>query len=95
MEKVVNYTAGKQDPVVFFKVGTTWAFEEWFIGHSKDISSIAGFDSQVDDLMLTFKIEEYVFVDNESGRVWNLLGEAETGSLAGTRLTRVVHADHF
>ena len=95
MEKVVNYTAGKQDPVVFFKVGTTWAFEEWFIGHSKDISSIAGFDSQVDDQMLTFKIEEYVFVDNESGRVWNLLGGAETSSLAGTRLTRIVHADHF
>ena len=92
---MVNYTAGEQDPVVFFKAGTTWALEERFIGDSKDIGSITGFYSQVDEQMLTFKIEEYVFVDNEAGRVWNLLGEAETSSLAGTRLTRIVHADHF
>ena len=66
-----------------------------FIADSKDIGSTAALDSQVDDQMLAFKIGEDVFVDNETGSVWNLLGEAETGSLAGTQLTRIVHADHF
>ena len=61
---MVNYTAGEQNPVAFFKAGTTWDLEERFIGDSKDIGSITGFDSQVDEQMLTFKIEEYVFVDN-------------------------------
>jgi hypothetical protein len=95
MEKVVNYTVGEQDLVAFFEAGTTSALDGRFIADSKDIDSTAALDSQVDDQMLDFKIEEDVFVDNETGSVWNLLGEAETGSLAGTQLTRIVHADHF
>ena len=94
MEKVVNYTVGEQDLVVVFKAATTSALDGRFIADSKDIGSRAVFNSQVDDQILTFKIEEDVFVDNETGSVRNLLGEGETGSLAGTQLTRIVHADH-
>ena len=95
MGKVVNYTVGEQDLVVFFKAGTTSALDVRFIPDSKDIGSTAVFDSPVGDQLLTSKIGENVFVDNETGRVWKLLGEAGTGSLAGIQLTRIVHADHF
>ena len=50
--------------------------DERFIADSKDIGSIGVFDSQVDDQMLTFRIGDHVFVDNEAGTVWTLLGEA-------------------
>ena len=45
MEKVVNYTAGEQNLVAFFKAGTAWALDERFIAGSKDIGSIAVFGS--------------------------------------------------
>lgn len=94
-EKVVNYTVGEQDLVVFFKPGTQSALDGRLIAESKDVGSTGIFATQVDDQMLTFKIEDDRFVDHETGSIWNLLGEAVEGPLSGTRLTPIVHANHF
>ena len=35
------------------------------------------------------------FVDAETGSVWNILGRAVKGPMAGEQLTPIVHANHF
>jgi hypothetical protein len=94
-ERVVNYTAGQQDLVVFFKPGTQSALDRTLIAESRDVGSTAIFDPLVDGQNLTFQIAEDRFVDTETGTVWNLLGEGVEGPLAGKRLEPIVHANHF
>jgi len=94
-ERVVNYTVGDQDLVVFFKPGTQSALDDQLIDQSREIGATAIFDSRAGDRTLTFKIEGDQFVDNETGSVWNLLGAAVAGPLSGTTLAPIVHADHF
>ena len=53
------------------------------------------YDRSVDGRPLTFRIDGGRFVDNETGSQWNILGEATQGSPKGTKLTPIVHANHF
>ena len=94
-ERVVNYTVNEKDLVVFFKFGTVSALDQGSIKSSRDIGATGLFESQVDGRDLTFRAEGDRFVDNETGSVWNILGQAVEGPLTGTRLTPIVHANHF
>ncbi len=94
-ERVVNYKVGDQDVVVFFKAGTTSALDRRSIRDSQDIGATGVFDPRVDDRKLTFRAEGDTIVDNETGSVWNIFGEATEGPLNGESLTRLVHGDHF
>ena len=53
------------------------------------------FDPNLDGQKLTFRAGGDNIMDNETGSVWNILGQAIEGPLAGKELTRIVHADHF
>jgi hypothetical protein len=44
---------------------------------------------------LTFRAVEGAFEDENTGSLWNLLGEAIEGPLAGQKLDRIVSAEHF
>ena len=94
-ERVVNYKVGDRDVVVFFKSGTASALDRRSIRDSRDIGAAGVFDPRVDDRKLTFRAEGDTIVDNETGSVWNILGEATEGPLNGKSLTRFVHGDHF
>ena len=45
--------------------------------------------------MLRFAVQGASFVDDATGSVWNIAGEAVSGELAGTRLGRLNHLDTF
>ena len=94
-ERVVNYKANGQDLVVFFVSGTASALDQSSIQDSRDVGSTGVFDPVLDGEKLTFKAEGDTIIDNETGSVWNILGEAVEGPLTGERLTPLVHADHF
>ena len=94
-EKVVNYTIGGQDLVVFFKLGTLSALDQSSIAESRDVGSTAIFDANLNGQKLTFKSEGDRFFDSETSSVWNLLGEAVAGPMTGSILTPIVHANHF
>ena len=94
-ETVVNYTVNGTDVVVFFKSGTTSALDKSSIRGSRDVGATGLFDAEVDGRMLTFRADNDRFVDNETGSVWNILGQAVEGPLTGKRLTSIVHANHF
>ena len=94
-ERAVNYSANGHDLVVFFVQGTLSALDRSSIQDSREVGSTGVFDPNLDGQKLIFRPEGDAIVDNETGSVWNILGEAVEGPLSGKRLTRVVHANHF
>jgi len=94
-EKVISYNVGGQDLVVFFKPGTASALDRSLIVDSRDVGATGVFDPVLDDRKLTFRPEGASIVDNETGSVWNILGQAVDGPLTGQALTPIIHADHF
>jgi len=94
-ERVVHYTVGGQDLVVFFKPGTRSALDDLLIGNSDEVGATGVFDVNLEGQTLTFRTNGDNFVDDETGSVWNILGQATEGQLAGEKLTPIVHANHF
>jgi hypothetical protein len=94
-DKTINYQYGDRDLVVFFKPGTVSALDQSSIKDSRDVGATGVFVPQVNDRDLTFRAEGNTFVDNETGSVWNILGQSVSGPLSGGRLTPVVHGSHF
>ena len=92
---MVNYTVNGKDLVVFFKPGTISALDKDVIKRSRDVGSTGLFEVQVDGRELTFRADSDSFLDNETGSVWNILGQAVEGPLTGTRLAPVVHTNVF
>ena len=78
-ERVVNYEANGQDLVVFFVPGTASALDQSSIQDSRDVGSTGVFDPVLDGEKLTFRPDGDAIVDNETGSVWNILGEAIEG----------------
>jgi hypothetical protein len=81
-EKVINYQHGDQDLVVFFKPGTASALDQSSIKDSRDVGATGVFIPQVMGRDLTFRPEGNSFIDNETGSVWNILGQAISGPLS-------------
>lgn len=94
-EGVVNYRVGDKDLVVFFKPGTRSALDASSIASSNEIGAAAPFEAELDGRKLTFKLDGDKIVDNETGSVWNIMGKATEGPLAGKRLTPLVHTNSF
>ena len=51
--------------------------------------AVRGFESDVDDLRLTFAVNNEQIIDQETNSVWNEHGVAIDGPLTGTSLTRI------
>ena len=53
------------------------------------------FEAHLDGRNLTFRREADTFVDNETGSIWNILGKASEGAVAGNKLTPINHDNTF
>ena len=94
-QRVIHYTVGEQDLVVFFKPGTRSALDRHVIADSTSVGATGVFATSFEGRKLTFHNDGDAFVDTETGSVWTILGEAINGPLNGSRLTPIVHADPF
>ena len=94
-ERVVNYSVNGQDIVVLFQPGTASALDQSRIADSKDVGSTGVFEAVLDGQPLTFRLGADGFTDNETDSVWNVLGQALSGPLAGKSLAPIVHGNHF
>ena len=94
-ERVVNYKVNGTDVVVFFKPGTVSALDRALIIDSKDVGSTGVFEAELDGQKLTFRVENDEFVDDQTGSIWNILGEAVEGEMTGKSLSPIVHGNHF
>ena len=95
MESVVNLTLGGRDLVVFFKRGTASPVDAHSVAEGRDVGAVAVFDPSLDGRRLSFSVEGGQIVDEETGSVWNLFGEAVSGPLYGKTLTPIPHQRAF
>ena len=94
-ERVVEYSVGGHDLVVYFRPGTRSALDSGSIAKARDVGATGIFDANLDGRKLTFRADGDNLVDNETGSVWNILGKAMEGPLEGKQLSPIVHANHF
>ena len=94
-ERIVQYSVGSHDLVVYFRPGTRSALDSGSIANARDVGATGVFDAHLDGRKFTFRADGDDMVDNETGSVWNILGKAVGGPLEGKQLFPIVHANHF
>ena len=90
-----NVVVGDQDLVIFWKAGQASALDEGVLEDGRDVGSVGVFSRVVDGRALTFAAEGDRFIDEETGSIWLISGEATSGPLDGTLLERIEHLDTF
>jgi hypothetical protein len=89
--QVVNDEVDGNPVVVFWQAGTASTFGN----AGEDVGSAGVFTPVVDGQVLTFVAEDDGFRDEETGTLWNILGQAVEGPLTGAQLEKVVSGEHF
>ena len=94
-EGAINYSVGERRIAVFHRFGTTSALDGGSIAESRDVGAAGVFDADLGGEALTFVAQDGAIKDQQTGSVWDILGRAVEGPLAGERLTPVLHGNHF
>ena len=103
-ESVINDRVGQTDVLILFEPRTESAFipdysrdpgDPDLTGSNLPVGSFTTYDRHVNDLVLTFSMEDEVVVDQETGSTWDFFGQAVEGPLAGTQLRPLRHGTHF
>ncbi|OGL27293.1 MAG: hypothetical protein A3G44_07685 [Candidatus Rokubacteria bacterium RIFCSPLOWO2_12_FULL_73_47] len=92
---VVHDTLGGEPLVIFHRPGALSALDAARIDRSRAVGATAVWSRRVDARVLTFEPAADGFRDRETGTVWDLLGHARRGPLAGRRLRAIQHVDAF
>ena len=94
--RVVNDRVGDIDIVVFWQAGAASALDQTDIDSSRDVGMALMFERRLDSgRTLSFFSDGAGFMDHETGRRWNILGEAYAGPLAGAQLRQSHGSTHF
>ncbi len=93
--KATAVAVGDEQLIVFWVAGQASALDDNEIAGGRDVGSVAVFVPRIGDQDLTFSFVNGRFVDNETGSVWLLNGEAVEGELSGSRLVQVPQLDTF
>ena len=81
--------------VIFHGEGTLAALDEEDMKQSREVGSTGVFEPMVGGRRLQFRYAEGLFVDEETGSRWNIIGKAVSGPLQGQSLKRIPHGDYF
>ncbi|HRQ42076.1 MAG TPA: DUF3179 domain-containing (seleno)protein [Chloroflexota bacterium] len=92
---VVNDEVGDTAVVVIWQPGLASALDSSSIAEGQDVGASGVFDRSLNGQTLTFVQEGDSIVDEQTGSVWNIFGQAIAGELAGQSLTPLVKVDHF
>ena len=94
-EGVLDIELAGQQISVWHRPGTTSALDDITLANGRDIGSTGAFLPVIDGQNLHFTTDGEWFIDKETQTRWNVLGEAVSGELKGSRLTAVEHVDTF
>ena len=94
-KRVIHDKIGKIDIVIFHTKGAVSALDKSQIADSKMIGTTGAFLSEVNGEVLTFKYNDGVFVDEQTGNTWDITGKSIRGSMRGTQLTPLPHGNFF
>ncbi|NIO68871.1 MAG: DUF3179 domain-containing protein [Anaerolineae bacterium] len=92
---VVNDTVGGVPIVVLWAPGTASALDAGSVAGGDDVGAATTFSRELDGQTLTFVFDGDRILDEQTGSEWDVLGQAVSGSLAGSQLTPVVSINHF
>jgi hypothetical protein len=92
---VVNDTIAGKEVVVIWEPGTASALDSGSIAGGRDVGTAAVYSRQLEGQTLAFSFDGSRILDDQTGSQWNVLGQAVSGELAGTRLEEVVSINHF
>ena len=92
---VVNDSIAGQKVVVIWEPGTASALDSGSIAGGRDVGTAAMYSRKVEGQTLIFSFDGSRILDDQTGSEWNVLGQAVSGELAGTRLEEVVSINHF
>jgi hypothetical protein len=92
---VINDTVGGTPIAAFWKAGTASALDSSSIAEGRDVGAVNTYSRELDGQTLTFVYNAGQIADEQTGSIWNLLGEAVSGELQGQRLEPVVNVNHF
>lgn len=92
---VINDTPNDIYVALFYKPGMHSALDKKYIHQSKDVGTVIAYSSFVQHTRITFKKEGDLFVDKETGSVWDITGKCISGSLKGEQLKLLPVASQF
>ncbi len=94
--QVLNESVSGKPIVIFWKEGTASALDSGSISDGKDVGTAVVFSREIDGQVLTFAAnQDGTFTDQETGSLWDVLGSALEGPLAGSQLIPIAHHDTF
>ncbi len=94
--RVINDRFDGRDIVVVWAPGTMSALDAAEIRDSRDVGASGVFNRRIGDRVLTFmRADDGLFIDEQTGSTWNVLGMAVGGPLEGLQLEPVPHGNHF
>ncbi|MBL8096115.1 MAG: DUF3179 domain-containing protein, partial [Anaerolineales bacterium] len=91
----VNDTVGGVEVAVFWATGTASALDAQTVAAGRDVGTAVAHQRALDGQTLTFVRVGDQIVDQETGSVWEVLGNATAGPLAGQALAPVTAVNHF
>lgn len=92
---VVHDTLAGEKLVILYHPGALSALDDSQMHRSRAVGATGVFSPVVDGRALTFEVVASGFRDRETGSVWNVLGRAVGGPLAGRMLRAVPSVDAF
>jgi len=93
--QVINDQVGGQSVSIFWQAGTASALDNSDLAQGRDVGTANSFSPLVNGQNLTLRFQDGQITDDQTNSVWNILGEAIDGPLAGEQLTPVVSVNHF
>lgn len=96
-EKLVELEVGGRPVAVFYTPETGSAVDAQRMMDSRSVGSSAVYATEIDGQALSFEPadDDGMFRDQQTGTLWNIMGQGVEGELAGRQLTEVPHGNHF
>jgi hypothetical protein len=92
----INDEVGNVPIVVFWRPGTASALDHRRISQGRDVGSTGVFDRRLGGQLLSFEsLGNGRFRDRVTGSEFDVLGQALSGPLQGSRLQAIPHGNHF
>ncbi len=92
---VANDSVAGQEIVIFWEPGTSSALDAAALAQGRDVGTANSFARLLGDRVLTFRFDGQNIVDEQTGSVWDVLGQAVNGELEGSQLSPIVGVNHF
>lgn len=92
---VVHDEIGGEPVVIFWGSATTSPLDAGLVSGGELVGSATAFSPVLNGQMLNFKHSDGQIIDEQTGSVWNILGQAISGDLAGETLDPRVSINHF